>query len=146
MPGRGDNGTTHGHLMNWTSETVFHGRPWSTGRPLSLTGPQPSFRMVRCSMQPSGSHVCKGIWQIISPANVVGKAHWYSDKLTVRGMVPWRQTMVRMSAGAQCEWCWARATTLIKTPAKRNHGRGGPEPWSGCTYPPFLNPPPVHWW
>ena len=81
----------------------------------------------------------------ISPANVVGKAHWYSDKLTVRGMVPWRQTMVRIPAGAQCEWCWARATTLIKTPAKKI-GRGGPEPWSGCTYPPFLNPPPVHWW
>jgi hypothetical protein len=37
----------------------------------------------------------------------------------------------------------ARATTLIKTPA---NGRDGPEPWLGCTYPPFFNPPPVHWW
>jgi hypothetical protein len=52
---------------------------------------------------------------VISPANVVGKAHWYSDKLTVRGMVPWRHTMVQIPAGVKCEWWWARATTLIKT-------------------------------
>ena len=112
----------------------------------------------RRASAPENGLVCQGVCRLchahclsvgtvgeISPANVVGKAHWYSDKLTVRGMVPWRQTMVRIPAGAQCEWCWARATTLITTPAK-HIGRGEPEPWPGCTYPPFLNPPPVHWW
>ncbi len=37
----------------------------------------------------------------ISPANVVGTAHWYSDTLTVRGRVPWGHTMVRIPAGAK---------------------------------------------
>jgi hypothetical protein len=86
-------------------------------------------------------------YSCVSPANVVGKEHWYSDKLTVRGMVPWRHTMIRIPAGAKCEWWWARATTLIKTLCQKETTVGaGPNHGQAVHTPPFLNPPPVHWW
>jgi hypothetical protein len=81
-----------------------------------LTGlPGSSTVMRTCSRRQAGHALVTLLLFQISPANVVGKAHWYSDKLTVRGMVPWKHTMVRIPAGAKCEWWWARVTTLIKT-------------------------------
>jgi hypothetical protein len=55
--------------------------------------------------------------------------------------------MVRIPAGAKCEWWWARATTLIKTLCQKKPRYG----WARAMVrlyilPPFLNPPPVHWW
>ncbi len=44
-------------------------------------------------------HAAEAVAAQISPANVVGKAHWYSDKLTVRGMVPWRHRARNASGG-----------------------------------------------
>jgi hypothetical protein len=90
----------------------------------------------------------QGLVHVISPAKVVGKAHWYSDKLTVQGMVPWRHTMDRIPAGAKCEWWWARATKLIKTLCQPtvgvgpSHGQVGQAVHTPPYPPPFLNPPP----
>ncbi len=44
--------------------------------------------------------------------------------------------MVRIPAGAQCEWCWARATTLIKTPAKTKTVGVGPSHGQAVHTPP----------
>ncbi len=75
------------------------GNHWGLGFPADVQGSEqamPLCQGFRCAAAGRPCMVCS-----ISPANVVGKAHWYSDKLTVRGPVPWRQTMVRIPAGAK---------------------------------------------
>jgi hypothetical protein len=113
---------------------------------------QQNYRYAGLEFQLTYLFIIYLLLHLISPANVVGKEHWNSDKLTVRGMVAWRHTMVRIPAGAKCEWWWARATTLIKTLCQKETTVGvGPSHGQAVHTPrgvwgPFLNPPPVHWW